>query len=134
MAETLPAFASALLAAGFGVDGQTFFSGSDVDVPPGTLASAPVISVVETGGEPDAVAHDGNKIAMPWFQITVRHARYPNASALIHQIHAWANKSNVTLGGKFWLWIRPVQRPFPRGQDASSRTLISFNVRTAVRD
>jgi hypothetical protein len=129
-------FTAALQAAGFGTYGTTLFEGPDADIPSSTTTSPAIISVRETGGERDSRNHtpDG-KVAHPSFQITVRHARYPTASALIHAMHDWCgNQHNVVLGGKFWLWIEPEQRPFDRGKDANQRVLLTFNVSTAVRD
>lgn len=131
---TLSPFTAAIQEAGFGTYGTTLFEGPDADLPSSTTSGPAIISVRETGGSPDQVNHTGERVAQPSFQITCRHARYPTASLLAHQLHEWCNKANVVLGGKFWLWIRPEQRPFDRGRDASQRVLITFNVRTAVRD
>jgi hypothetical protein len=134
-AQTMAPFTLALQTAGFGTYGTTLFEGPDADIPSSSSTGPAIISVRETGGARDNKTHDSQYVAEPSFQITVRHARLPVASTLIHAIHAWCREqSNVTLGGRFWLWIRPDQRPFDRGKDASQRTLMTFNVSTAVRD
>ena len=132
----IAAFGSALVEAGWGVKGTTLFEGMDTDVPTGTLTGPALISVLDTGaGEEDSRTHDGNVVGHPRFQVTVRHAKFATANVLAADLHNWCREQkNVTAGGKFWLWLTPVQRPFGRGKDASGRALISFNVRTAMRD
>lgn len=132
----LEAFGSALVAGGWGVKGTTLFEGTDTDIPSGTLTSPALISILDSGaGEQDDITHDGQIVGHPRFQVTVRHAKFATANALCADLHHWCSvQRDVTLGGKFWLWLMPVQRPFGRGKDAQGRPLISFNVRTAMRD
>lgn len=138
MPRPLEALGDAFVTAGFGVKGSvspTIFEGNDTDIPASTQAGPVLISILQTGGPEDDETHNGDRVAHPSFQITCRHSRYPTADTLAIAIHDWCRaQRNQTLGGRFWLWIRPLHKPFGRGKDASQRSLITFNVRTAVRD
>lgn len=135
MPRPLAAFTQGIVEAGHGVYGTTLFEGDDVDIPLSSVSGPAIISVLESGAGPrDDLNHTGERVGHPSFQVTVRHARFPNAAAKIDALYAWANKTNQTMGGRFWLTIRPIQRPFGRGKDASGRTMLTFNVETSVRD
>jgi hypothetical protein len=123
------------------VDGTSIF-GNEVDIP---MATFGILSILETGGYPPIGTHNEGFgiIRQPAFQIT---ARAPGSRATITLIQsAWdamcakngSNQpiplSNITIGGVFFLMIRPEQDPFMLSPDANKRFRQSFNVSTVVR-
>lgn len=138
----IDAIAQRLVQKGIGTVGSTgtIFVGSDA-VLPVLPASQVLVTVLETGGEPALRLHTGGKLRRPHFQITMRHARYPDAAAKADAAYNAlggddndsAGMVNVLIGDVFFLICRPMQEPFGMPSDANGRARVTFNVETTVR-
>lgn len=115
---------------GVGVQGTTLFAGTGVDVP----NSGTIVTVTETGGQAPQKTHNSGMLRQPSFQIVARSTDYRLASAKADA--AWlalANVINMTIGGIYWLWMRPEGEVFTLPVDANGRNRVAFNIETVRR-